>query len=276
MGWIGFKIILRLRSPLHVGAGQVGNVQRARPYVGGRALWGALTARLTRDCPELGGDYVAVGCRVNEELAFTYLYPASGEQVQPWPWGEGSDEFAWRYLHSYASTALDYGSRAAQEGSLHEVEFIAPYTRCGRPVSLVGYIFEREGATLPWRQALARLQLGGERGYGWGRVALAAEPAREEIIFGHYALEAGGERPVLRAEGGDQVPLLAHTLACDQGHAGAVAARGTIEPLVGRETKEAGRFGGVPSPALICWAPGATVAKETRLAVAPYGVWVAG
>lgn len=277
MGWIAYQVILRLLAPLHVGAGQVGNVQRGRPYVTGKALWGALTARLTRDCPELGGDYGRTGRLVNEALAFSYFYPAVGTQVDLWPWGETADEFAWRYLDTYAATALLHDRHAAQDGSLHEVEFIAPYTRRGEPVNLMGYMLEREGAGLPWRQALPRLQLGGERGYGWGRVALVADPTRAELLFGHYALECGSERPVLRAEGGKrEVRLLAHTLACDEGIVKAVAAHGAVEPLVGRETVEEGHFGGVRSQALVCWTPGATVAVGTRLAIAPYGVWMAG
>ena len=45
MAWRAYKIVLRLRSPLHIGRGKVGNLQRTRPYVAGRNLWGALTAR---------------------------------------------------------------------------------------------------------------------------------------------------------------------------------------------------------------------------------------
>ncbi|MGB9873322.1 MAG: hypothetical protein ACPLYD_16895, partial [Anaerolineae bacterium] len=127
-----YKIVFRLLSPLHCGWFKQGNVQRTRPYVTGKILWGALTARLTRDVPDLGGDYVMVGQRVNAELAFTYLYPATGQDVDLWPWGD-PDEFAWRYLNSYAGTALDYDRNAAEEGSLHETEFIAPVTRDGQP-----------------------------------------------------------------------------------------------------------------------------------------------
>ncbi len=275
MGWRAYRVVLRLLAALHVGAGQVGNLQRARPYVTGKALWGALTARLARDCPELHFDYRRAGRWVNEALAFSYFYPAIGREVDVWPWGETADEFAWRYLDSYCATALSYDRNAAQDASLHEVELVAPYARDGRPVYLVGYIMEREPGEVPWRQALSRLRLGGERGYGWGRVALAGEPMEEDLLFDRYAIATDTARPVLRAEGSTPPPLLAHTLACDQGAGKGMAAQGTIEPLVGRETADAGRFGNLCSAAVVCWAPGATVEGGARLAVASYGMWEA-
>ncbi len=45
-----------------------------------------------------------------------------------WPWTDRWDKFAWTFLGSYASTALENG-RSAEAGSLHETEYIAPYTR---------------------------------------------------------------------------------------------------------------------------------------------------
>ena len=52
MTWRAFEVVLRLRSPMHIGCGKVGNLQRTRPYVTGRVLWGALTMRLTRDAAQ--------------------------------------------------------------------------------------------------------------------------------------------------------------------------------------------------------------------------------
>ena len=285
MNWRAYRVRLRLRSPLHVGAGQVGNVQRARPYVTGRALWGALTARLTRDAhprPQ-AEDYRTMGQQVQEELAYSYFYPlAEGqERVGLWPWGEEADEFSWLYLGSYAATALDHGRGAALEGSLHEVEYVAPTTRDGRPVCLLGYVFERAGCGLLWRQALGRLQLGGERGYGWGRVSLVGvrELAEGEQLFGCYDLALGDQQPLLQAgqQGkAEPVPLLAHTLACDGESGRAVTeAEGAVEPLVGRETRDASRFGQERSPVRVCWAPGATVPVGLCLQVGRFGLWSA-
>lgn len=269
MSWTAYRVVLRLLTPMHIGAAKLGNLQTTRPYVHGKALWGALTARLTRDDPALGGDYGAVGRRVNAELAFSYFYPATGDAVDLWPWDD-PDRFAWRYLGSYASTALDYGRNAAEEGSLHETEFIAPVTRDGEPVYLVGYICEQEGCTLPWRQALSRLQAGGERTYGWGRLALQSVSADSAGLFGRCALRLDDARPGLTVA--DKGPLLAHTLASGDR---AVVARGRLAPLVGRETAAAAEHGKNVALTAICWEPGATVDASAQLAIGPYGIWEA-
>jgi len=271
MTWTACKIVLRLLTPLHVGAGQLGNVQRTRPYVTGKSLWGALTARLTRDYSDLGGNYGEVGQRVNEELAFSYFYPAVGETVDLWPWDETTDEFAWRYLGAYASTALDYGRSAAEEGSLHETEFIAPVTRDGQPVYLVGYIFERQGCALRWQEALPWLQLGGERTYGWGRVKPSLIMPADGSFFGLDATQLAGERPTLRLTSGS--PLLAHAPAVG---ANAVAAEGRLMPLVGRETQAADRHGQCVAFLGIYWEPGSTVTADATFAIGPYGIWARG
>ncbi len=157
MTWTAYRITWRLLAPMHMGWRKLGNLQQTRPYVTGRSLWGAFTAMLTR---ELGhNDYGRVGAQVDKDLAFTYFYPSvDTEAVTIWPWPQleneyFSEEFAWLFLGSYASTALENG-RSAEERSLHETEFIAPYTRNGQPVYLIGYIFEREGCQLDWQNIL--------------------------------------------------------------------------------------------------------------------------
>lgn len=270
MGWTVYKVTLRLLTPLHVGAGQVGNVQRTRPYLTGKTLWGALTARLTRDFPDLGGDYGVVGRQANDGLAFTYFYPTVESEAEiKWPWGKTSDEFAWRYLNTYASTALDYSHNSAEDGSLHEVEFIAPKTRDGAQVYLAGYIFERAGCTLKWRDVLPRLQLGGERTYGWGRVAEMPVELAVGTIFGQWDVVLDSDRPGLRAV--NPASLLAHTLA--HGPHALNNVNGAIEPLVGRETRHAHEHGKELAHAQVCWAPGACVAADTRVSITDNGLW---
>ena len=110
---------------MHMGRTKLGNLQITRPYVHGKSLWGALTARITRDTPSLDNNYQEVGQRVSEELAFSYFYPTISDEVTLWPWDD-AERFAWHFLGSYASTALNYNQNSAAEGSLHETEFIAP------------------------------------------------------------------------------------------------------------------------------------------------------
>jgi len=314
MSWIAHKVVLRLRSPMHIGAGKVGNLQRTRPYVAGRNLWGALTARLTRNDDSEGKPhpkkYQEVGCRVHKELAFTYFFPTvDGDGDKPlFPhldtrgsWGYGRDgngtprmgaaAFQYRFLSTYASTALDYTAQSAQEASLHEVECLTHHTRDNEQVYLTGYVFQREGADLDWQGALTRLQVGGERGYGWGRVEVVHSDGIREIqgggvpLFGtgHVALLDGPHGFIRLAEG---QPVLAHALAapfkdpvcCDDDEPPVVRGkvahiRGEVEPLVGRETTQKGRFGVRLSRARICYAPGARVEESITVQIGPYGVW---
>ncbi len=274
MTWTMHKVVLRLLSPLHVGAGQLGNVQRARPYVTGKTLWGALTARITRDTHKHGTQaiyYQKIGEKVQKQLAFSYFYPAVGEQVDIWPWGETADEFAWRYLNTYASTALDYSRHAAEEGGLHEVEYIAPTTRDGDSVNLIGYIFKHADCELRWREALSRLQLGGERTYGWGRVEDLPSIAEDSgPLFDQWKVELDQDRPLVRAIS-DNSRLLAHTRAT--GAHALSDVRGALEPLVGRETRQAHQHGKAPINAGVYWLPGAPVSRDTRLVVQAHGSW---
>lgn len=294
MDWQVYRVIFRLRTPVHIGQSKVGNVQLTRPYVTGRVLWGALTARLARDQHQGKGPatdpglYQKVGDAVHKYLAFTYFYPALqiGEDYQViWPW-EKEAAFRARFLGSYASTALVYPHHSASEGSLHEVEFIAPRTQDdGVPVYLIGYVFAQKSAP-DWQSALHRLQLGGERGYGWGRVMLAKKPEllAEPRLFGWYTVEPGIWPPVLQAQdkgnGREVIPLLAHTLVATDNNVSrqtGAGIKGRVEPLVGRETrldKKPG-FGATVSDARICWAPGATAPPGTRIAIGPYGIWEA-
>jgi len=204
MTWTAYQVSFRLLTPLHIGWRKLGNLQQTRPYVTGRSLWGALTARLTR---ELGRrDYPDIGKGVNQQLAFTYFYPSiqlDGSLL--WPWPDQWDEFAWTFLGSYASTALE-NAHNVEAGSLHETEFIAPYTREGEPTYLVGYIFEndnlkldRQSPLVNWQSVLEKLQFGGERSYGWGRVELEGCKVVTDGKCFDYDLQLNGDRPLLKA-----------------------------------------------------------------------------
>lgn len=280
MAWNTYQVILRLRSPLHIGCGKVGNLQRTRPYVTGRVLWGALTMRLTRDdfrgCgPATNSrDYRKIGDQVHRDLAFTYFYPAlkSGEGYQVvWPW-ENESVFRRRFLSSYQGTALSYPQQSAAEGTLHEVEFISSHTLdTGEAIFLKGYMFEREGCALNWQSALKRLQMGGERGYGWGDVELVnALPFADRLLFGGPAIfKSDGDVPVVHLPTGGH--LLAHTLAVD------LSAAGDIEPLVGREWRSDDPIRGYVGQYVtfndICFAPGGVAYRAIDFAIKKFGVW---
>jgi len=284
MTWRLYQVIFRLRSSLHIGCGKVGNLQRTRRYVTGRVLWGALTMRLTRDLAGNHGpaidsrDYQRVGQQVHQSLAFTYFYPAtkSGDGFQvAWFWQKEAN-FRQRFLSSYSGTALYYPDQSAAVGMLHEVEFISPKTvDRGEPVFLMGYVFESADNQLDWQAACRRLQIGGERGYGWGDIELVrlCEPEDNRLFGGAALFDDGYDYPVIRLSATEDMTarLLAHALAEN------LPATGDIEPLVGREWRSnapshrhSGQyvvFNG------ICFAPGSIVSRELDFEVGPFGVW---
>jgi len=260
MTWIFYHVSLRVTSPVHIGWKKTGNLQQTRPYVTGKALWGALTARLVRD--QRNNNYQEIGEKVDNELRFTYFYPTTeSSKVVVCPWKD-SDKFSWMYLGSYASTALK--DRVVEEGMLHETEYLSTKTRDGKQVYLVGYIIEKEGCNLKWREALKRIQIGGERGYGWGRVELIDKPKKTKSCF-DYTIDDEEDSPQITVPKDN--PILAHALA------DGLNCKGTIEPLVGRETDENKGFGGVISKAEICWIPGSIVNANKIFNIYSKGIW---
>ncbi|NJR61014.1 MAG: hypothetical protein HC769_20600 [Cyanobacteria bacterium CRU_2_1] len=281
MTWKAYRVVFKLKAPMHVGCGKVGNVQRTRPYVTGRVFWGALTMRLTRDATSgsatNSNQYKTFGDQVNSHLAFTYFYPtiaklkenhSEGYEIA-FPW-DNESQFRRRFLSSYASTALVYPQQAADEGLLHEVEFLSPRTLDeGKQVYLIGYVFEKEGSTLQWQDACQRLQMGGERGYGWGDVKCVEIKSLEnhDLFEEQVTFNGGGDSPIIQAE-----RLLAHASSTG------ITATGEIEPLVGREWRShntTNRYAGqhVEKFGDICWIPGSVVERSLDFVIRDFGIW---
>lgn len=280
MTWHMYRIIFRLRSPLHIGWNKIGNVQRTRSYVTGRSLWGAITMRMTRDQAHRENratnaeDYRKMGDDIHKKLAYTYLYPATRQTDASiaFPWEASGESFNRRFLSSYASTALTYPAQSATEGTLHEVEFLSPLTiDTGEPVYLMGYLFVHEDmrSHVPaLEHTLHRLQIGGERNYGWGRLNLVTyEVCTEKTLFNAaVSFQGDHERPRITLDK-EQQRLLAHTrVDVDK-----FCAQGELEPLVGREWRTT--VGQYVACNGVCFAPGATIQQPCTFEIKEYGVW---
>lgn len=264
MAWLCYDLRFHLQSPLHVGWRKSGNLQQTRGYVPGKNLWAALTARLTRDAGK-GADgqaYVEIGDLVTQHFRFTYLYPAVKQgdgYTLHYPW---QADFDYLFLDSYTSTALNYDSQSTEQGMLHETEFIAPVTREGDPVYLRGDLYVSEDlpqALLGWQDALRRLQFGGERGYGWGRVDCVDCALKGTVV---------GDEVRVEIECG--YSILAHLHAAD-----VTEIAGPIEPLIGWEWDNRARDNAgwrLTPQAAICYAPGATVAKQSAFVISRWGL----
>lgn len=278
MSWQKYDLVFQLLAPLHIGWRKTGNLQQTRGYVPGKNQWAALTARLTRDYDN-GADgkrYKKIGECVQNNFRFTYLYPAVPKVMDKpvknpddveihYPW---DDDFDYLFLDSYASTALNYDHQATAEGLLHETEFIAPYTREGQPVYLTGNLYTQTDLTTPldkWQEALAKLQLGGERGYGWGRVQLVNEPIGKSI-------DGEPQEKSIRDNEG-KYRIAAHLVAQNVSNV-----TGPIEPLIGWERnnpkdKNTNGKKWTLSTAEICYAPGANVEGRPKFTIGANGIW---
>ncbi|AKB42531.1 RAMP superfamily CRISPR-associated protein [Methanosarcina vacuolata] len=270
MTWSLYRVSLRLLSPVHIGWKKTDNLQQTRPYVPAKTIWGALTARLARDYGSF--NYEKVGNEVAENLRFSYFYPTIintkiakvPANIDIFPW-KNIDDFSWKYLNSSQNTALN--QKTAEEGSLHETENISHKTRNGDSVYLLGYIFEKEGFDLKWQESLKKIQIGGERGYGWGKVEIIEiSKLFEKIIFDGYAVNLSGDHPIINVIKGNKY-VLAHVITKN------LNLNGLVEPFVGRETSKNKYFGGKYSNAEICWMPGSTVNKNEEFEILPTGLW---
>lgn len=285
MTWQCFQVIYELLSPLHIGYRKVGNVQRTRYYIPARNIWGAVTEALTRrgfqvkDAPQ--GSYEKMGEWVKAHCAFGYWFVrANGQGLEPCYEQDGlkyggmtAFEFERCYLGSHVTTALEPATTSAEEGSLHEVEFISPFhpfnpaeeEKVSR-TELGGWLFLDEVASSllgddeRWRSWLVDLQIGGERRYGFGRLRLLHFIAK---ICPQAELD--GPRPRWNLKEGESLP--AHA-AVD-----GVAGKGAIEPFVGRETARSDGFGQKLTEAEVCWEPGTVLQAATSFEITTEGIW---
>ncbi len=305
MKWQLYQLRFRLLSPLHVGRGKVGNIQFTRPYVMARQMWGALTVKLTRmaQCGEwkppndvILGDYVYVrmGEQVGQQITFSYFYPEDENAKPLFPrftdkglmyGADGhdltADIFAWRYLNSYASTALNYELNSAEEGTLHETEFLAPHTRRdgkigSHEVFLTGYIFVRSDCSLPWEAALREIQIGGERKSGWGRMRLCGEPTETQPkLFDLLECDLEKSRPEVHISAGK--PLLAHTQVHEPNDPNKTSLQvtGDIEPLVSRAWAKDKGAGQQIELVAVCFSPGSVLnqPQDSWFAFSENNIW---
>jgi hypothetical protein len=225
-------------------------------------MWAALTARLTRSASgrASAADYVRVGAQVKQTFRFGYLFVASECGKQHWPWEE---DFDYRFLSSYASTALTADNAGAEMGALHETEFIGNFSRPvetgghPEPVHLAGDLWVCDDGVPGWQDALRSIIMGGERGYGWGRLE-RTRLAKKELPT---------EEPLPSPVDGR---TLAHVTACPTSD----RVRGPVEALVGWERdNDSGAGVWRVSRHALCYAPGATVVAGTRFRIGEDGIW---
>jgi hypothetical protein len=316
MIWKCYLTTFKAESPIHIGYRQVGILKTTRYYITGRAMWGAITANLTRvlfdnPTPE---DYQAVGNFVKESIKTTYFYPAieKGKVKNPDEWSEvrvnnhlvflpeyterglkfgelSKEVFEQTFIGSFVSTALDSTSKTAEEGSLHEFEFIKNKVRIGKSsvdVYWVGYLFVKEGGesngikikecseneVLIERESkgekslseiLKMIYVGGEKNYGLGRLKLKKfEKENGNTVFNRYKFEIS-DKIVFKS-----LNIAISHIKLDEAE---LLERGEIEPLVGLEWDEKGA-GQKISNTKICIVPGSVFKSKISCYINDYGI----
>ena len=282
MTWQAYRLVYRAETPVHIGYSTLGFVQKTRYYIPGRAIWGAVTANVTRVYASHDG-YPQVGRDVSRDMRFSYFYPALKPDNPLLPcftenglkYGRDLpvEKFEAMLVRSLGQTAVMAASSTAEEGSLHETEFISPVVEDNnggwQRVLYVGYIFLRQGAKilgqdLTWDRgpqqlsdALQGVFVGGERKYGFGLLKLvdSSEVTTKDggVTIFDSTVRITDDVAVCLTRG-SAIP--AHLALSSK-----AAMRGDIEPLVGRELAGAGsdhRFGPGQnvSQGLLCWVPG--------------------
>jgi len=283
MSWQCFQLTFELLSPLHVGFHKVGSVQRTRHYIPARNILAA-TAELLVRSGVLRVPYQDALAWVRHHLCFSYFFISEGQELLYPCYATGGlaygglarYRFERRYLSALVTTAIDATTSSAEEGSLHEVEFISPHRleQSGNPgrTEISGWAFVREDA---WKllkdeaglkDRLAELSAGGERRYGFGRLRLRPADWKPSDSICGSPLTLDTSRPQIEvAKGGC---LLAHVLADD------VQARGMIEPLVGRETQtDSTTYGRTLTRSGVCWVPGSICEGIATFDFSEEGIW---
>ena len=274
--WKAAFVTLKLESPLHVGLRATGNLKQTRRYIPARSLWASFVERIGK----LSGarrfeDFEAPKRYVSECFRFSYAFPSdSPHQVKVWPWGPAQEleEFDWLYLQSYGSTAL-WDGRSKEDGSLHETEYLAPRTRERKPVYLLFHLWHQpDGRYADYRfdekSFWDGFTLGGDRGYGWGRVTLGgvAVSSSEGRLFHsgelRYGPSAINGKPVLTVANKDRA--LAHVKGGGW--------NGRVEPFLGRATTKDGAGGRLDSP-VYAYEPGSLATGPGIYGIDEQGCW---
>jgi hypothetical protein len=280
---------------------------RTREYVTAKAFWGALTAKLTRGLAladyEKVGEFLKAAMRFgyfylydrDKNIVFTPKYTDDGLKFgNSEEKGISQNEFEKRYISSLASTSIEAYSFTAEEGMLHEVEFISPYTMDeGEPIFLRGLLwvseisdnelsvvgFEENDFSIVYgkrqvkfSELIDTLQVGGERRYGFGLLKREGKPKKEEDSdlskLGFWGRWEGRENEIyLEIE--KDIPIWSHVKYTSD-----LKIKGSIEPVVGRDWSNKGA-GRELSTYGLCWSPGSIlIEEETFKVMQDFGIWV--
>lgn len=252
------------------------------------AVTSSLTSKLC-SCPK-ASDYRFVGDAIQMHLRFTYFYLATMSSKntssslrfylpeykrrrtrylknpkREQEYIEANIESL--FIGSYISTSLDYARYAAMDTMLHEIEFIKPHVLDHGEVLdtyLVGGVWVNSGndkgrayvqidesnVLIDGISILDQLAVGGERGYGFGRIEVT-DVRTDCLGFGSWETEEEDKGGLTVVPPDQQISIPAH-VKYETGQ----KYEGLLEPIVGREWDEKKGAGRSIAKGIVCLAPG--------------------
>jgi hypothetical protein len=289
MTWTALRWVWRLEASLFVGMPPAGALNRCRPYVPARVLWGAVTAEISRSRNgESFPDYGKLGWEVALNCRFTYLFPAEkrGDKFLAWmptfekmrgvQWychgGKESlsdRDFRRRLLDSRPGTAIAPESDSASEGTLRETECINPLWRDSNcqgegetnAMLLLGYVFLRNNGFRRQLDNIDTLFVGGDTRYGLGKICRVGwhEVSDDLSVFGKR-VHLDREHPEIQSD-----IVWGHALEGGQPE---------IHGMQGAKELLGGWDQGSPWRGALTWAPGSFLERTVAWSIDNYGYWM--
>jgi len=290
MTWTALRWVWRLEAPLFIGMPPAGALNRCRPYVPARVLWGAVTAEISRSRnSESFPDYGKLGWEIALNCRFTYLYPTekSGDEFLVWmPKYEKAKGVHWcrqdgkeslsdrdfrrRLLDSRPGTAIAPETDSASEGTLRETECINPWWRAsygcqGEPIPmlLLGYVFLRNNGFRRQLDNIDTLFVGGDTRYGLGKICRVdwRDLSGDSSVFGK-PVHLDKKNPEIQSD-------IVWGYALEDGQTPIQGMQGMKELLGGWEQ-------GSPWKGALTWVPGSSLERSETWSIDNYGYWTKG
>jgi len=186
------RLTFKSLQPLHIGSGGYGVLSPTRLFIPGYTMWGALTAGLGRFLGKSESEL-----NLDPFVEISNFYPVIKEEICFPVYKNGAlflgniseKEFRRNFTDTVLLTSIDPANQAARETSLHEIETLLP-ARKGKGTDVLkwsGIVFiDLEDIISASNLRLAnylkedlKLQVGGEKNYGFGLICLEKIKALE-------------------------------------------------------------------------------------------------
>ncbi len=295
-----WKIVLELLSPLQIGAGTLGMVEKSELFIPGRLLWAVLTAGFTRSLVKRPDkdDYDEIGSQLAPwESNFSTLFPSFDRGASCWlpvfernrrVWHRadnslkidaGNDatmseaEIEARLFSGLSGNATDPQLMATDDGSLHETDLITPFVRT--PDNALQSLMFCGRLRLPGRVSLSgeeRLVDAGSVRSILDRSRLGGGRKRGRGAISVYELEELGDvspSDLSCQEYDEHRTLLLSSSHQVMLHQDAAAVSGRARLAVYREHSRDKGSGGGFSRAVLCWQVGTLIETDCLIPPTP-------